>query len=205
MTVTFYFDFGSPNAFLSHRVIPGISARTGASFDNVPILLGGLFKLTGNQSPMAAFAGIKHKLAYEALETRRFIARHGIADFAFNPHFPINSLHLMRGAVAAQELGLFKAYVDCVYDAMWTRGLDMGQSAVVAQALDEAGLPVERLLELAQTLPVKQRLLDNTQAAFDHGAFGSPTFLIGDELYFGKDRLRDVEEALLAARASTSR
>ena len=111
----------------------------------------------------------------------------------------------MRGAVAAQELGLFKAYVDCVYDAMWTRGLDMGQSAVVAQALDQAGLPVERLLELAQILPVKQRLLDNTQAAFDHGAFGSPTFLIGDELYFGKDRLRDVEEALLAARASTSR
>ena len=205
MTVTFYFDFGSPNAFLSHRVIPGISARTGASFNYVPILLGGLFKLTGNQSPTAAFAGIKHKLAYEALETRRFIARHGFADFAFNPHFPINSLHLMRGAVAAQERGLFKAYVDCVYDAMWTRGLDMGQSAVVAQALDEAGLPVERLLELAQTLPVKQRLLDNTQAAFDHGAFGSPTFLIGDELYFGKDRLRDVEEALLAARASTSR
>ena len=205
MTVTFYFDFGSPNAFLSHRVIPGISARTGASFNYVPILLGGLFKLTGNQSPMAAFVGIKHKLAYEALETRRFIARHGIADFAFNPHFPINSLHLMRGAVAAQELGLFKAYVDCVYDAMWTRGLDMGQSAVVAQALDEAGLPVERLLKLAQTLPVKQRLLANTQAAFDHGAFGSPTFLIGDELYFGKDRLRDVEEALLAARASTSR
>ena len=186
-------------------MIPSIEARTGARFDYVPILLGGLFKLTGNQSPMAAFAGVTHKLGYEALETRRFIARHEINDFAFNPHFPINTLHLMRGAVAAQELGLFEAYVDCIYNAMWTRGLDMGQPAIIAQVLAEAGLPAEALLEAAQTPPVKQRLLDNTQAAFDHGAFGSPTFLIGDEIYFGKDRLRDVEEALLAARASTSR
>ena len=204
MDVKFYFDFGSPNAFLSHRVIPEIEARTAAKFDYVPILLGGLFKLTGNQSPMAAFAGIKHKPAYEALETQRFIARHGIADFAFNPHFPINTLHLMRSAVAAQDLGVFQAYVDCVYDAMWTRGLDMGQPPIIAQSLAKAGLPAKALLEAAQTPSVKQRLLDNTQSAFDHGAFGSPTFLVGDDLYFGKDRLRDVEEAL-AARASTSR
>ena len=204
MDVKFYFDFGSPNAFLSHRVIPEIEARTAAKFDYVPILLGGLFKLTGNQSPMAAFAGIKHKPAYEALETQRFIARHGIADFAFNPHFPINTLHLMRSAVAAQDLGVFQAYVDCVYDAMWTRGLDMGQPPIIAQSLAKAGLPAKALLEAAQAPSVKQRLLDNTQSAFDHGAFGSPTFLVGDDLYFGKDRLRDVEEAL-AARASTSR
>ena len=204
MDVKFYFDFGSPNAFLSHRVIPEIEARTAAKFDYVPILLGGLFKLTGNQSPMTAFAGIMHKLAYDALETQRFIARHGIADFAFNPHFPINTLHLMRSAVAAQDLGVFQAYVDCVYDAMWTRGLDMGQPAIIAQSLAQAGLPAEALLEAAQAPSVKQRLLDNTQSAFDHGAFGSPTFLVGDDLYFGKDRLRDVEEAL-AARASTSR
>ena len=204
MDVKFFFDFGSPNAFLSHRVIPEIEARTAAKFEYVPILLGGLFKLTGNQSPIAAFAGIKHKLAYEALETQRFIARHGIADFAFNPHFPINTLHLMRGAVAAQDLGVFAAYVDCVYDAMWTRGLDMGQPAIIAQSLAQAGLPAEAVLEAAQTPSVKQRLLDNTQSAFIHGAFGSPTFLVGDDLYFGKDRLRDVEEAL-AARASTSR
>ena len=205
MDATFYFDFGSPNAFLSHRVIPSIAARTGAQFDYVPILLGGLFKLTRNQSPMMAFAGIKNKLAYEALETQRFVVRHGITDFAFNPHFPINTLQLMRSAVAAQELGLFEAYVGCVYDAMWTRGLDMGQSEVVAQALAEASLPAEDLFELAQSPPVKQRLLDNTQAAFERGAFGSPSFLVGDDLYFGKDRLRDVEDALLAARASTAR
>ena len=205
MDVTFYFDFGSPNAFLSHRVIPGISARTGAKFAYVPILLGGLFKLTGNQSPMAAFGGIKNKLEYAALETQRFVARHGIADYRFNPHFPVNTLQLMRSAVAAQELGVFEAYVDCVYDAMWTLGLDMGQPAIVAQVLAEAGLPADALFEAAQTPPVKQRLLDNTQGSFERGAFGSPSFLVGGDLYFGKDRLRDVEEALLTARASTAR
>ena len=205
MDVIFYFDFGSPNAFLSHRVIPGIAARTGASFDYVPILLGGLFKLTGNQSPMAAFAGVKNKLAYEAQETRRFVARHAIGDYRFNPHFPVNTLQLMRGAVAAQELGLFEAYVSCVFDAMWTRGLDLGQAEVAAGVLAAAGLPAEKLFDLAQTAAVKQRLLDNTQAAFEAGAFGSPTFAIEGELYFGKDRLRDVEDALVAARASTAR
>ena len=196
MDVTFYFDFGSPNAFLSHRVIPRIEARTGAIFTYVPILLGGLFKLTGNQSPAAAYAGIKNKLAYETLESRRFIARYGIDDFAPNPYFPINTLQLMRGAIAAQRLGVFAAYVDRIYDDMWTRQLDMGQPGVVVASLTEAGLPVAPLLELSQSPEVKQALLDNTQAAFEHGAFGSPSFLVGVDLYFGKDRLRDIEEAI---------
>jgi 2-hydroxychromene-2-carboxylate isomerase len=193
---TFYFDFGSPNAFLSHRVIPAIERRTGAKFDYVPILLGGLFKLTGNQSPVTAFAGIRNKPEYERLEMERFIARHAIADFAFNPHFPINTLQLMRGAVAAQELDVFVPYVDRIYDAMWTERLDMAQPEVVGRVLGEAGLPVERVLTRSQSPEVKQRLLDNTQQAFELGAFGSPTFLVGDDLYFGKDRLRDVEEAI---------
>ena len=194
--ISFYFDFGSPNAFLSHRAIPAIEERTGAVFGYVPILLGGLFKLTGNQSPVTALAGVRNKPEYERLEMQRFIARHGITDFRMNAHFPINTLLLMRGAIAAQELGAFDAYVGRVFDDMWTRGLDMGQSQVVAQSLGEAGLPVERLFALAQTPEVKQRLLDNTQAAFEQGAFGSPTFLVGNDLYFGKDRLRDVEEAI---------
>jgi 2-hydroxychromene-2-carboxylate isomerase len=194
--VQFLFDFGSPNAFLVHRVIPQIEQRNGARFDYVPILLGGLFKLTGNQSPAAAFAGIKNKPEYNQLETNRFIARHGIADFVFNPHFPVNTLQLMRGAVAAQELGVFERYVDAVFDAMWTKGLDMGQPDVVVAALKEAGLPVERLLALSQAPEVKQRLLDNTQRAFERGAFGSPSFFVGAELYFGKDRLGEVEEEI---------
>ena len=194
--VRFLFDFGSPNAFVVHRVIPGIEQRTGAKFTYVPILLGGLFKLTGNQSPMTAFAGIKNKPEYQRLEMKRFLVRHGIADFAFNPHFPINTLHLMRGAVAAQELGVFERYVEAVYDAMWTTGRDMGQPEVVAKTLASAGLPVEQLLAMSQTPQIKQRLLDNTQTAFERGAFGSPSFLVGDELYFGKDRLGEVEEVI---------
>ncbi|MEO5641432.1 MAG: 2-hydroxychromene-2-carboxylate isomerase [Sphingomicrobium sp.] len=194
--VKFYFDFGSPNAFLAHRVIPGIEQRTGARFSYVPILLGGLFKLTGNQSPATAFAGIKNKPAYESLEVRRFLARHGIGDFKMNPFFPINTLQLMRGAIAAQVAGVFKPYVEQIYDDMWTRGLDMGQPEIVGKSLASAGLPVGKIVELSQSAEVKQRLLDNTQEAFDKGAFGSPSFLVGEELFFGKDRLRDVEEEI---------
>lgn len=197
-SVTFWFDFGSPNAFLVHRAIPAIEARTGARFDHVPVLLGGLFKLTGNQAPMVAFAGIKNKLAYDMIEMRRFIARHGIEDFRFNPFFPINTLQLMRGAVAAEAAGVMDAYVTAVFEAMWTRELDMGQAEVVAEVLAAAGLPVETIMAGAQTPEVKQRLADNTQAAFEAGAFGIPSFLVGGELYFGKDRLRDVEEAVVA-------
>ncbi|HEX8382015.1 MAG TPA: 2-hydroxychromene-2-carboxylate isomerase [Sphingomonas sp.] len=197
--ISFYFDVGSPNAFLCHRVIPAIEARTGATFTYVPILLGGLFKLTGNQSPATAFAAIKNKPDYERLEMQRFITRHAVTDFRMNPHFPINTLLLMRGAIAAQQLGVFDPYLDRVFDDMWARGLDMGQPELVARSLGEAGLPVEQLFALAQTPEVKQRLLDNTQVAFEKGAFGSPSFLVGDDLYFGKDRLRDVEEAIMAS------
>jgi 2-hydroxychromene-2-carboxylate isomerase len=200
--ISFYFDVGSPNAFLCHRVIPAIEARTGATFTYVPILLGGLFKLTGNQSPATAFAGIKNKPDYERLEMQRFITRHAVTDFRMNPHFPINTLLLMRGAIAAQQLGVFDPYLDRVFDDMWARGLDMGQPELVARSLGEAGLPVEQLFALAQTPEVKQRLLDNTQVAFEKGAFGSPSFLVGDDLYFGKDRLRDVEEAIMASPAA---
>ena len=200
-SVQMLFDFGSPNAFLAHRAIPAIEQRTGAQFSYVPILLGGLFKLTGNQSPATAFAGIRNKPEYQRLEMQRFIARHAIADFVFNPHFPVNTLQLMRGAVAAQELGVFERYVDAIYDAMWTLGLDMGQPEVVAASLKGAGLPAEQLLTRSQAPEIKQRLLDNTQAAFASGAFGSPSFLVGEALYFGKDSLRDVEEEIIRASA----
>jgi 2-hydroxychromene-2-carboxylate isomerase len=202
--VTFYFDFGSPNAFLSHRAIPSIEARTGVRFNYVPILLGGLFKLTNNQSPAVTYAAVKNKPQYEHLEGRRFCARHGITDFRLNPHFPVNTMQLMRGAIAARELGVFEAYVDRIYDDMWTRGLDMAQPELVAASLTEAGLPLQQILEKSQSPEVKQRLLDNTQEAFENGAFGSPTFLVGKELFFGKDRLRDVEEEIERARVKAT-
>lgn len=189
--VRFLFDFGSPNAFLAHRVIPSIAAK----FTYIPVLLGGLFKLTGNQSPMQAFAGIKNKPQYERREMERFIAKHAITDFRLNPFFPVNTLMIMRGAVAAEGLGVAATYNAAVFDAMWAKGLDMGDMEVVAQVLGGAGLPVEGIFAAAQSDAVKARLAGNTQAAFEAGAFGSPSFLVGDALYFGKNTLRDVAEA----------
>jgi 2-hydroxychromene-2-carboxylate isomerase len=194
----FLFDFGSPNAYLSHKVIPGIERRTGTRFQYVPVLLGGLFKLTGNRSPAEAFAGIKNKLAYEGLETRRFVQRHAIAGFTSNPYFPVNTLRIMRGAVAAQRLGVFEAYVDAVFHHMWEAPKKMDEPEVIAAALTESGLDAQALMAKAEDPEVKQALINNTNAAFEAGAFGSPSFLVNGELWFGKDRLRDVEEAIAA-------
>ena len=191
----FLFDFGSPNAFLAHRVIPDIEKRTGAKFEYVPVLLGGIFKATGNQSPMQAFGHIKNKMAYEQLETQRFIRRHKIADFKFNPFFPVNTLNLMRMAVAAQNEGILPKYMDAVFHHMWIQPKKMDDPAVIAAALAESGLD-PKLLERAQAPEVKAKLIANTDAAVARGVFGIPTFFAGGEIFFGKDRLRDVEEAL---------
>lgn len=196
VAVQFLFDFGSPNAYLSHQVIPAIEGRTGAPFERVPILLGGLFKLSNNRSPMEAFASIPNKLAYERLEMDRFVARHGLDRFRFNPFFPVNTLRIMRAAVAAQALGCFAPYVDAVFAAMWEQQVDMGQPAEIARVLGEAGLDGQALLARAEDPEIKRRLLDNTQAAYERGAFGSPTFFVGDQMYFGKERLREVEEEI---------
>jgi len=200
-SVEFLFDFGSPNAYLAHKVVPAIEARTGAVFAYVPVLLGGVFKATGNRSPMEAFAGIPAKLAYEGKERDRFVARHGLTKFAPNPHFPVNTLAIMRGAVAAQTLKVFEAYVETVFAAMWEQVRKMDDPVVVAEVLDAAGLPAERLMALAQERDIKDELVANTNSAVARGVFGSPSFFVGDELYFGKDRLPDVEAAIVAAAA----
>jgi len=197
--VEFHFDFGSPNAYLSHLVLPAIEKRTGVRFEYVPILLGGIFKLTNNRSPAESLAGIRNKPEYERLETERFLRRHRITRFRFNPHFPVNTLMLMRGAIAAQELGVFERYVDEMFRYMWAEPKKLDDPSVLRAALEESGLEGPRLLELAQTPAVKARLLENTQRSVDRGSFGSPTFFVGDEIYFGKDRLRDVEEAIRSA------
>ncbi|HEY5288494.1 MAG TPA: 2-hydroxychromene-2-carboxylate isomerase, partial [Caulobacteraceae bacterium] len=183
-TVEFLFDFGSPNAYLAHRVIPAIEARTGAAFIYTPVLLGGVFKATGNRSPMEAFAAIPAKLAYEALETRRFVALHGLTRYRLNANFPVNTLAIMRGAEAARDLDVFAAYVEAVFAAMWEGGRKMDDPAVVAETLSASGLPAERLMALAQDQAVKDRLLANTQRAVERGVFGSPSFFVGGELYF---------------------
>ena len=195
-SIEFHFDFGSPNAYLSHKVIPAIEARTGARFDYVPVLLGGLFKLANNRSPGEAFADIPNKLAYERLEMQRFVQRHGLQAFAWNPHFPVNTLKIMRGACAAQKLGCFMAYAEAVYAAMWEQGLNMAEDGAIVATLQAAGLDAPRLLAAAQDADVKARLLENTQRSHERGAFGSPTFFVDDQMFFGKDKLRDVEEAI---------
>jgi 2-hydroxychromene-2-carboxylate isomerase len=196
--VQFHFDFGSPNAYLSHKILPEIERRTGAKFDYVPILLGGIFKATNNRSPMEAFAGIKNKYEYENLEMKRFIEKHGLDRFRMNPFFPVNTLTLMRGAVAMKMDGDFARYVDAVFHHMWEEPKKMDNPAVIRAALDESGLDGGKLLERAQDPRVKEQLVRNTEESVARGSFGSPTFFVGDEIFFGKDRLRDVEEKIVA-------
>ena len=198
--VQFLFDFGSPNAYFCHQVIPAIEARTGAHFEYLPVLLGGLFKLANNRSPAEAFAGIPNKRAYDQLEINRFIQKHGLTAYRFNPHFPVNTLKIMRGAVAAQGLGCFAPYVEAVYAAMWEQGRDMADDGQISAVLAAAGLDGAALLATSQTPEIKARLLANTEQAHARGAFGSPTFFVGDQIYFGKDRLREVEEEILRTR-----
>ena len=199
-TVEFHFDFGSPNAYLAHLVVPEIEQRTRTKFDYVPVLLGGVFKLTNNRSPAESLAGIKNKPDYERLETERFIKRHGIRHYRRNPFFPVNTLMIMRGAVAAGKLGVFERYVDEIYRHMWAKPKKMDDPEVLRGALVESGFAVGPLLALAQTDEVKEELRANTERSVARGTFGSPTFFVGAEIFFGKDRLRDVEEAILAQR-----
>jgi 2-hydroxychromene-2-carboxylate isomerase len=194
--VEFHFDFGSPNAYLAHRVLPEIEQRTGAKFEYVPVLLGGIFKATNNRSPFESLVGIKNKPQYEHLELERFVRRHKIVRFTMNPYFPVNTLTLMRGAVAAQMLGVFERYVDEIYRHMWVDPKKMDDPEVLRAALQESGLDAVRLLELTQDPGVKSRLMENTQRSVELGSFGVPTFYVGTEIFFGKDRLRDVEEAI---------
>ncbi|HEY0425943.1 MAG TPA: 2-hydroxychromene-2-carboxylate isomerase [Rhodopila sp.] len=196
MQVEFHFDFGSPNAYLAHRVIPAIEARTRVKFRYVPVLLGGVFKATGNRSPAEAFAGIQNKPAYERLETERFLRRHRIEDFARNPYFPVNTLQMMRGAVAAEIDGELERYVNAMFHHMWEAPKKMDEPEVLRDALTASGLDAAAMMARMQDPAVKAKLIANTEMSVARGAFGSPTFFVGDAMYFGKDRLRDVEEAI---------
>jgi len=199
--VEFHFDFGSPNAYLAHLVIPEIERRTGAKFEYVPVLLGGVFKMTNNRSPAASMAGIKNRLEYEALERERFVRRHNITQFKWSPFFPVNTLLIMRGAVAAQFDGVFERYVDEMFRHMWAEPKKMDDPEVVRAALEESGFNAASLLARTQDPGVKDRLLANTQASVARGTFGAPTFFVGNEIFFGKDRLRDVEGEIVRANA----
>jgi 2-hydroxychromene-2-carboxylate isomerase len=205
LNVEFHFDFGSPNAYLAEIALPAIEQRTGVKFEYVPVLLGGVYKATGNLSPAESLRGIKNKPEYNALETERFLRRHNITKFKMNPFFPVNTLALMRGAVAAQFEGVFEPYFRAAYNHMWVEPKKMDDPAVFREAFLASRLDIDRIVARSQQDDVKKKLIENTNNAVARGTFGSPTFFIGDEIYFGKDSLRDVEEEIVAQRGGTQR
>ena len=200
--IEFIFDFASPNAYLAYRALPPILERTGAKLEIVPCLLGGIFKATGNKAPFIAFAPIKGKFEYEMLEIKRFVAKSKLSKFRLNPHFPVISLMLMRGFIAAREAGCESAFLEMGLRGMWEDGLKLDDPDVLKRTIDEAGLDSTSLLAAAQSGPVKQTLADNTAAAVERGVFGIPTFFVGEEMFFGKERLGQVEDAVVAAKAA---
>ena len=193
----FLFDFGSPNAYLSHEAIPAIEQRIGVKFEYVPILLGGIFKATNNRSPAESLAGIKNKPEFQALETERFVRRFQVKPYAWNPFFPVNTLNLMRAAIAAQLEGVFEKYVDAAFHHMWVEPKKMDDPELAMKALTTSGLDAARHFARGQEPEIKAKLVQNTQSAVERGAFGSPTFFVGKEMFFGKEQLRDVEEMVL--------
>jgi 2-hydroxychromene-2-carboxylate isomerase len=196
--VVYHFDFGSPNCYLLHKLIPALEQRTGATVKYLPILLGGLMKSTNNQPPLMAFANISGKNDYILMEIGRYVKRHKIEPFRFNPDFPINTLLMMRGAIAAERLDCFAPYVDACFHAMWGEPVNMGDPDVVKATLLAAGLPADEILALTQDPDVKQALLDNTAHSAERGNFGAPTVYVGEEMFFGKENIELIEEEIAA-------
>ena len=195
-TVDFYFDFASPNAYLSHQVVPGIEERTGAKFNYIPVLLGGIFKLTNNKPPMEAFFGILNKNEYQSVEMERFQKRHEITKFKMNPHFPVMTLQITRGALGAQQDGYLDKYISEVLKHMWEEPKKMDDPEVIKEAFTESGFDADKLLGQTQDPEIKAKLIANTEEAVKRGTFGIPTFFVDDDIYFGKDTLWQVEETL---------
>ncbi|MDM0045186.1 2-hydroxychromene-2-carboxylate isomerase [Variovorax dokdonensis] len=194
-TVEFFFDFGSPAAYLAYTQMPRIAQETGAELVWRPFLLGGVFQATGNRSPVEVPA----KGVYMINDLMRYAARYGVTH-RHNPHFPINTLMLMRGAIGLQMHApdLFERYVDAIFRAMWIDGRNMNDPATVGAVLQEAGLDAGKLLALTAQPDVKDRLKAVTQEAIERGAFGAPTMFVGDQMFWGQDRLDFVREALAA-------
>ena len=192
----FYYDFGSPNAYFAWKALQGVSERTGLNVIMHPVLIGGIFKSTNNQPPWQAFGNVPNKMKYMQLEIQRFIKDHNLTEFKFNSAFPVNTLLSMRGAIAAQQAGVHDAYYPAVFKAIWEDDQNISQPDVLAEVLTKAGLDGKTLVEATQTAEVKQGLMDATQACVDRGAFGLPTFFLGDDIYFGKDRVWQIEQAV---------
>ena len=191
-TVEFFYDFGSPTVYLAATQLPTIAGSVGATVDWRPMLLGGVFKSTGNQSPVAVAA----KAAYMNDDLERFAKRYGV-PFRFNPHFPINTLALMRGAVAYQDdVVVSSTYRDAIFMAIWVEARNLNEPDVIGQVLSDAGLDPAELMNRIGQQTVKDQLIANTAEAVNRGVFGAPTFFVGEQMFFGQDRLDFVAEAL---------
>ena len=195
-TLDFIFDFGSPNAYLVHKVLPEFKLVNNLRINYVPCLLGGIFKQTNNRSPMEAFANVLGKSDYENLELKRFIEKHKIKNYKPNPFFPVNTLLLMRGAIVAQQENWLNNYVDAGFHHMWEDPKNMGDQEVYKNAMLSSGFNISDLLKKIQTNEVKEHLITNTKRAVEKGVFGVPTFFLGNQMFFGKERLMQIESSL---------
>ena len=194
MKVDFIFDFASPNAYFCHKLIPIIEDRTDVSFNYIPCLLGGIFKLSGNQPPFMAFADIPNKNAYQMIEIERFVKQHELTKYQFNSNFPINTVQIQRGSIAAQELNIFDQYLDVVITAMWEDNKNLNDLDILKATLNENNMDVEAIFNIVNSQECKDKLIANTSAAVERGAFGVPTFFLDDQIFFGKDHLYQLEE-----------
>ncbi len=194
-TIELIFDFVSPNAYLVWQPLRELAARQAAQIKITPTFLGGMHKLTGNAPPFIRDAEVKGKNAYASLEMQRFIARHGLTAFKMNPRFPFNSVNLLRMLVSLEDESQIK-FIDALTPAIWEKGLDVSDADAVAAALTAAGFDADSLNTKTQDAIIKQTLINNTERAVERGAFGIPTFFIGKEMFFGKERLGQIEEML---------
>ena len=194
-SIELIFDFVSPNAYLVWQPLRALAARQGAQVHITPAFLGGMHKLTGNAPPFIRDAEVKGKNAYANLEMQRFIAKHGLHRYKMNPKFPFNSIKLLRMLVSLESDDQIK-FIDALIPAIWEDGLDVTDVAAVATVLTKAGFDAESLAAKAQDPAIKQAVIDSTEKAVERGVFGIPTFFIGEEMFFGKERLGQIEEML---------
>jgi 2-hydroxychromene-2-carboxylate isomerase len=194
MKVDFIFDVASPNMYFCHKLIPDFEIRTGVEFEYIPCLLGGIMKLSGNQPPFVAFAEIPNKNKYQFIEIERFIKQHQLTEFKFNSNFPMNTVQIQRGSLAAQELGIFDEYLEIVLEAMWEKNLNLADIDIFQSTLSNNNIDTGSIMEIITSQDCKDKLISNTSDAVDRGAFGVPTFFFEDQIFFGKDHLHQLEE-----------
>lgn len=195
-TIEYILDLAAPNGYLAWYPLKAIAERTGAELVVTPVFLGGMHKLTGNAPPMFRDKDVKGKVPYAALEFQRFLDRHGMSKFRMHPALPFNSILLQRILVAARDEDERRALVDALQPAVWEQNIDCGDVDAVRVVLEEGGFDADRLLAATQEAKVKQRLIDNTSHAVERGAFGIPTVFVGEEMWFGKERLAQIEDYL---------